>query len=229
MKRAAATLLATASLAVHAGRPFTTEDAAVVPDKACQVEAWLDRSREATQAWIAPACNFGANVEWQAGFARTHAGGEGFYSGSYVQAKALLRAPAPDAFGFGFIVGANRFPAQEAHRGYENAYVTVPASAYVGNATLAHLNLGWSHDRLLDRDTTTWGVALEHALTPRYTVLAEAFGENAGSPFLRLGGRATVIQNRLDIDLSVVARPGGARAERFVSLGLHWQTDAILP
>jgi hypothetical protein len=230
LKRAAAALFAaTTSVVVHAGRPLTTEDASVVPDKACQLEAWVDRSREATQGWLAPACNFGANIEWQAGFARTHVGGDGYYSGSYLQAKALLRPLAPDAFAFAVIVGANRFPAQEAHRGYENAYVIVPVTMQMGEATLAHLNLGWARDRLLDRDATLWGAAIEHAMSPRWAVLAEAFGENAGRPFLRIGGRATAITNRLDIDVSVVARPGGTRAERFVSLGFHWQTDAFLP
>jgi hypothetical protein len=37
------------------------------------------------------------------------------------------------------------------------------------------------------------------------------------------------IYNVLEIDLTVVARPGGERSERYISLGLHWQTQPFLP
>ena len=77
---------------------------------------------------------------------------------------------------------------------------------------------------------TLWGVAVESPIVgTRFTALGEAFGQNARNPFLRIGGRWNAIEGRLDLDLTVVARSGGTRADRFVSLGLYYKTDPFLP
>src|SRR6478672_4227584 len=116
LKRAAAVLiLAAATTAVHAGRPLTTEDASVLEDKACQLESWIDRSREATQGWAVPACNFGAGIEWQAGFARSWGDSRSFLSSAYVQAKTVLREPQPGSFGVGVVAGLTRTPTRSTH------------------------------------------------------------------------------------------------------------------
>ncbi len=230
MKRtAAALLLAVASAFVHAGRPLTTDDASVLQDKACQLEAWIDRGREATQSWLVPACNFGGGIEWQAGFARSREMQRSFFSGAYVQAKVVLQPIDASTWGYGLVAGVSRFPAQAAHRRYENPYLIVPITTKIGEATHLHLNAGWSRDRLARRDATLWAAAVETPLSPRIDAVAEAFGTNREKPFLRAGGRFVVIPNRLDLDLTVVTRPGGTRAERYVSLGLFWQIENFLP
>jgi hypothetical protein len=71
----------------YAGRPLTTEDAAIVQGKGCQIESWVDRFEHATKGWFVPSCNFGFNTEWQAGFARTRADGESRFADAYAQAK----------------------------------------------------------------------------------------------------------------------------------------------
>ena len=228
-RRVVFALLVAAALPAFAGRPLTTEDASVLEDKACQVEAWVDRSREATQGWLVPACNFGANIEWQAGFARTREAGSSRFSEAYFQAKTFWR-PAEDApWAIGLVTGVAR-KQRETHRGWENPYVIVPVSVTsASSATTFHFNVGWSHDRDGSRNATLWGVAAETALSPRLTLVAEAFGENAARAFVRAGGRFSVIKDRLDADLTVVTRPGGTRAERYVSLGLFWQAGRFLP
>jgi hypothetical protein len=129
----------------------------------------------------------------------------------------------------GLVTGAAR-KQRETHRRWENPYVTVPFSLLPKDSpTTFHFSAGWSRDRADGRNLTFWGAAAEHDVLPRLTLLAEAFGENGASPFLRGGGRFSVIKDRLDADLTVVARPGGTRAERFVSLGLFWQTGRFLP
>jgi len=218
-----------AAMPAFAGRPLTTEDASIQEDKACQVETWLDHSRDATVGWLAPACNFGANIEWQAGFARTREEGRSRFSEAYMQAKTLWR-PAEDApWAIGLVAGVAR-KQREAHRGWENPYATVPVSVTSeSSATTFHLSAGWTYDRDARRNATVWGVAAETAVSERVTLLAEAFGENGANPFIRAGGRISIIKDRLDADLTLVARPGGTRAERFVSLGLFWQTGRFLP
>jgi hypothetical protein len=229
LKRAAAVyLLAAATTAVHAGRPLTTEDASVLEDKACQLESWIDRSREATQAWAVPACNFGAGIEWQAGFARSWGDSRSFLSSAYVQAKTVLREPQPGSFGVGVVAGLTRTPTRSTHRGYEDPYgtgiVTVPA----GTTTLVHANAGWSRDRERGTDSFTWGLAAEHAVTERWSVVAEAFGDDRTRPFYRAGARVTAVKG-LDFDLTVVTRSGGSRADRYLSAGFTWQSAPFLP
>ena len=229
MKRAATALLAAAaSTAVHAGRPLTTEDAAVLDDKACQLEGWIDRSRVATQAWAVPACNFGAGIEWQAGFARTYEDSRSMLSSAYVQAKTVLREPQPAGWGLGVVAGLSRSPLRSSHRGFEDPYaigvITVPVLAQ----THIHGNVGWSRDRERRASTTTWGLAAEHAIAERWSAVGEAFGDDRSRPFFRAGVRIAAVK-RLDFDLTVVTRAGGSRADRYLSAGLTWQSPPFLP
>lgn len=228
MKRAAAALLFAAALPAHAGRPITTEDAAVLGDKACQVESWVDRSRVATQAWAVPACNFGAGIEWQAGFARTREASRSMFSASYVQGKMVLQEPKPGSWGSGVVAGLNRSPLRSSHRGWEDRYVIGIVTIEPVAATLIHANVGWGRDRGRRSDSTSWGLAADHAITERWFAVAELFGDDRTRPFYRAGGRVTAIKG-LDFDLTVVARPGGTRADRYVSAGLTWQSPPFLP
>jgi hypothetical protein len=229
LKRAAAFLLAAAATtAAHAGRPLTTEDAAVLEDKACQLESWIDRSREATQAWAVPACNFGAGIEWQAGFARTREASRSMFSSAYAQAKTVLREPQPESFGLGVVAGLTRTPLRASHRGFEDAYaigiVTVPTNAGMH----LHANVGWSRDRERRSDSFTWGLAGEQRIAEHWFAMAEVFGDDRTPAFYRAGVRATA-RKGLDFDLTVVTRRGGSRAERYLSAGFTWQSPPFLP
>jgi hypothetical protein len=226
--RAALGALLLASLPATAGRPLTTEDASVLDDRHCQVESWVDRSRDSSQAWLVPACNFGGGIEWQLGAARSRADGASRFSEAYAQAKTLLRPRDASGWGVGIVAGLVRRPASERVRGFEHPYVTVPVTLEAG-AGLVHLNAGWSRDREARRDVTTWGLAGEVPVAARATLVAEAFGFNSERPFLRAGGRFNVLPNALDLDLTVVTRPGGTRDERLVSLGVFWQSGRFLP
>src|SRR3982750_904401 len=117
-----------ASIAAHAGRPLSTEDAATLEDKACQVEGWVDRSRVETRAWAVPACNFGWGVEWQAGFARSRADGPSEFSESYLQGKKVLVAPTEGTAGFGIVAGVARFVRRETYRAYDDPNANLPGT-----------------------------------------------------------------------------------------------------
>ena len=228
MRRAAWVLIALAAPA-FAGRPLTTEDAAVLDDKACQLEAWIDRSRDATTGWLVPACNFGGGVEWQVGGARTREGGEGRFSEAYAQAKGLLRAPRDESpWGVGLVLGVIRRPLAESNRGWQHPYALVPITFTLGDFRW-HVQPGWARDRERRRNTTPWGIAGEYAATPCLSIVAEAFGENGERPYLRAGARWSVVRDRLDLDLTVVTRPGGTRDDRLASLGLTLILGKFLP
>lgn len=208
-----------------AGRPLSVEDAAVVERDGCQVEAWIDRSHDVTKAWLVPACNFGLNTEWQAGFARARADGESRYAEAYVQAKTVWRdLTETEPWGVGMVLGVTKRPLDESRRDWQHPYALgIFTQKLCGAPVLFHANLGWTRDAQARRDLTLWGVAVEGEVSDRVTLLAEAFGENSTSPFVRVGARWSVVKQRLDLDLSWVNRPGGTREERFVSLGVTWQ------
>jgi hypothetical protein len=198
-----------------AGRPLTTEDAAALEDGRCQLESWLDRSRDSKTSWLVPACNFGAGIEWQAGAARTR----DRFSEAYVQAKRafLELEEGRSNVGVGLVAGLGRRPLNERYRGWSNPYVTVPLTLSTGTA-LIHLNAGWSRDKEARRNATTWGIAGELP-QGRWTAVAEAFGENSARPTLRVGGRWAAVPDVLDLDLTWVATPGQGSSGRQVSLG----------
>ena len=217
-----------ASIAAHAGRPLSTEDAATLEDKACQVEAWVDRSRVETRAWAVPACNFGWGVEWQAGFARSRADGHSEFSESYVQGKKVLVAPTEGTAGFGIVAGVARFVRRETYRAYDDPYAIVPVTWIMSADTSMHFNLGWTRDRNAKSDSTLWGVAGEHAITHKITLVAEAFGTDRERPFGRIGARLNAAKG-LDFDFTVVGRSGGSSADRYLSIGLTWASSPFLP
>lgn len=219
------------ALPAHAGRPLTTEDAAILDAKKCQVESWVDRGKDATTGWFVPACNLGLDTEFQVGVARTRADGEARFSEAYIQAKTLLREMTdPEPWGVGLVVGVTKRPLNETHRGWQNPYVLVPFTQLICNTPLTfHANVGWARDREARRDVTLWGAALEAKVGERLTLLGEAHGQNSEKPFVRVGGRWAAIDGRLDVDLTWVTRPGGSSNERLVSLGVTWYSGALLP
>ena len=210
-----------------AGRPLTTEDAAALEHGRCQLESWIDRSRDSRTGWLVPACNFGGGIEWQAGAARTREAGAGRFSEAYVQAKRTFFEVEEDRsnIGLGFVAGVARSPLNERHRGWSNPYVTVPLT-FATSTALFHVNAGWSRDKKARRDATTWGIAAELP-SGRWTAVAEAFGENSSRPSLRVGARWSALPDILDLDLTWVTTPGQGAAGRYISLGFTLVTPQL--
>ena len=218
--------------AVLAGRPLDTEDATTLDDRACQLESWADRTRgDVTDFYFVPACTY-SGVEWQAGAVRTREGGSSVTTSTFAQGKYAFRRVDDGAWGIGLVAGLLREPRRETKNGWGDPYFILPVSLGLGEdkATrgLVHLNVGTRRARHQARNVTLWGVAVEKPAGERLTLVAEAFGENAGKPFIRAGGRYTLF-DRFDIDLTYVTRAGGVKEERRWSLGLHWQTAPFLP
>lgn len=225
-------LLILAPGTVLAGRPLNTEDATTLAGKACQVETWADHTREGvTDFYFVPACTL-AGVEWQAGGARRRGSGRDATTVQFVQAKHAFRSIDDGDWGIGAVAGMSRFPQREERSGWGDPYLIVPLSLAIGEdkdtRALVHLNAGTMRVRDRRRDLTLWGIAVEKPVNKRLTVLAEAWGENSARPFARVGTRFALLEG-LDADFSWVARAGGAKEERYWSLGLHWETKPFLP
>ncbi len=216
-----------------AGRPLSTEDASTLDDKACQLESWVDRTRAGDSLFaFVPACgHFG--VEWQAGAVRTRPEGAGSRtSATFVQGKHAFRSVDDGDWGIGLVAGLTRLLDREEKNGWGDPYLIVPLSFGLGqdkdSRALVHLNLGTTRNRAEGRNLTLWGVAVEKPVSERLTLLAEGFGENSRNPFFRAGGRYTLFE-KFDVDLTYVTRSGGAKEDRYWSLGFHWETDPFLP
>jgi hypothetical protein len=95
-------------------------------------------------------------------------------------------------------------------------------------ATAMHFNLGWTRDRDAKSDSMLWGVAGEHNITQRITLVAETFGTDRDRPFGRIGARVNAAKG-LDFDFTVVGRSGGSSADRYLSIGLTWASSPFLP
>lgn len=136
------TLVLAAALPALAGRPLVTDDASILQAASCQLEMWIDRSRVATDLWTVPACNFGANIEWQFGGSRTFEAGRGTYSQANIQAKTVFRSVDDHPWGVGLVAGVYRSPHRETHTGWDDPYVIVPLSFKFGASdNLVHLNI----------------------------------------------------------------------------------------
>lgn len=219
------------SLPALAGRPLNTEDANSLDDGACQLESWANRTRSnTTEAFFVPACGlFG--LEAQFGSAWAHEAGETKLAGPFFQVKHAFRKVDDGAWGIGLVAGMARDRTREVKNDWGDPYFIVPFSFGIGEDKdtrwLVHLNIGTTRNREEARNLTLWGVAAEKPVTERLTLVGEAFGENAGKPFYRVGGRFTVIPDHLDIDLTYVDRPGGERGDRLWSLGFHLEGDVF--
>jgi hypothetical protein len=216
-----------ATTSAFAGRPFTTEDAAILGSRECHVETWLDRSRVATDYWLVPACNLGAHIEWQFGGARRRESRRSALSESYAQAKTVFRHDDNAAWNAGLVVGVVRRPADSLDDGWRNPYVLVPFTIGTPGSASLHANVGWRRDSSR-RNVTLWGIASESAVHGGFAWLGEVFGENRERPFLRIGGRYALVKDHVDIDLSMVTRRRAAREERWVSLGVTVQSGRFL-
>jgi hypothetical protein len=234
MRRAAVaaslTLLLASPPAALAGRPMVTDDARVAEENACQVESWIRRTPEATEAWALPACNPGGNLELTFGGARTYTAGESRFTDQVVQAKTLLHALGDDGWGLGLTLGTIRHPARESAPGWPgDAYLNVPLSVAIAadSRWVAHLNAGIANRRDVSRTLATWAFGNE-VLIADTTFVPEVFRSDFGRPFFQVGVRHGLGSERLQAHASVGNRIHGGSGERWFSVGLSIYPAAFL-
>ena len=227
MTRLAAAILALAAFPALGARPLTTDDASILDDKQCQLEAGLDFGHSVTLGSFVPACNFGAGIEWEIGVTHARAMGDTQLVEGHAQAKIASRL-GEGPWSLGAVAGVTRREVESSVRRWDNPFALALVTGEFG-ALVAHGNLGWSRDRDTGRDVTPWGLAIEGNVHPRLTLLAEAFGVNREKPFLRAGLRHAAIAERLDLDLSVLSRAGGGRSDRLIAIGFNYQTGRLIP
>ncbi|HEY0584576.1 MAG TPA: hypothetical protein VGD52_00455 [Pseudoduganella sp.] len=202
---AAGTLLSTAA---WAGRPLATDDASVLEPNDCQVEAWHQHTGRLREWWAMPACGVGG---WEL------AAGKGQSSNAVLQAKTALRRLDTNGWGLGLAIATQHGMARQ-HT------VNLPLTMSFGSDALLHLNAGWIRQPAATV-RATWSIGSEYAFAPRWSVSLESYGSRHRPPTRQAGLRYTLLEGRLDLDVSVAKTPGAAQQ---LALGMTWALPRLL-
>jgi hypothetical protein len=203
---AAALLWAQPSLA---GRPLSVDDANVNEVGAGHVEMWYARQPGTTNVWtVAPAYGIAKGIEIGVAVARDATNDS---STNTAQAKFRLTPSLEKGCNLGATVGAS-----QANNGVENTpFFNGLLSCNSGFGSV-HLNLG-SNSPPTGPSLGTWGLALERELGS-FTVHAETFGQENGSPTVQLGLRTELVKN-----VQIDGTAGRVNGESVLSVGLKFQ------
>lgn len=208
------------SAPAHAGRPLQTDDAGVLEAGACEVEGAHLRTRTAGERESESTLGLGCGLGWrsQLGMALARARADGLSAtGAQLGGKTALWQSTGDAgaavslaWSLGWTRGAGE---GWAHTGRAAALV---ASVPAGPGTV-HLNLGHAREPQAHTVATTWGAAFEHPGASlagvHWAPMAELFGDDRGARWWNLALRATLVAERVFLDLSYSRQSGGDRAD----------------
>ncbi|GIX32554.1 MAG: hypothetical protein KatS3mg125_0510 [Lysobacterales bacterium] len=205
---------------LQAARPLLTDDAAVVPPGACQLEAWGERPRGATILWLNPGCNPSTATEVSLGFGWLKPEESEAIPLRRLQIKHLLVEGGERSVGFALALGSEWAPTHDFRERFLNAIATIPLA---GEVERVHLNLGFSSSREAARrfQASTWAAAFERALGARRVAL-EVHGTSGERAGWQLGFAHEVLPGRLQLDASLGSRFGRLRESRAITLGLVW-------
>ena len=212
--------------------PLTTDDASTLDPGACQVETERRRFNRRTELDIVPACNFFGDTELSIGKLRVVAEGAPRIDSVMYSIKKVLIAGGEAGWSAGFNAAIIRAAgkASGTRQNLLTAIFTRPLDA--NGDTMMHVNVGWVNDREAAsgtrRNRGAWGAAVESNVSARWTVVAEAFGQQGQPQAAQLGLRWWAVPKYLQLTTSVGAQRGLGREGRWMSLGVHLETAGSL-
>ena len=207
--------------AAHAGRPMEIDDAGIVDQGTCQLEAWADTRRHSEGYWLMPACNIGGNLELSLGGGFQHEKHADHGKTISVQAKTVVIEGLAEHLDVAVSVG------YDFHRIDGNAErewtLNVPVTMALGSEQLLwHNNIGTVFEQEDEHWLLTWGTGLEYAATERVSLYAEIFGESGARPFYQLATGYWWFPEQLQVTFGFADSLEGSRDERWLTLGLNW-------
>lgn len=225
------TAAAIAPIGAHAGRPSFTDDAGLLDQGACQLEAWAQRGQDRSEHWALPACNVTGNLELALGGVRVSESGARDGRG-LMQVKTLFKPLVTNGWGIGLAIGNEFGAATERplrNRLIGDVFAHVPLSfSFDDDRVELHANVGWMREREARRDRATWAVASVFQVSERTALIAESFGRSSERPLYNIGLRYWLIPERLQLDASHGSRFGSGSTERFLTVGFVLFTDPLL-
>lgn len=216
-----------AALPAQAGRPLVTDDAAVVETGACQLETWIERTRDSHSTWLNPGCNPFGSTEFSLGGARVREVDASAFTIQQWYIKQRLRAYDETRSGFALAIGGQKVRHEDARESFLNGIATVPLA---GEAHLLHLNLGALRARNENRHRTraTWGLAYDAELASATRAALETFGTSGQRANWQLGLSHELVPGRVQIDGSVGSAIGRWSDTRVFTVGLVFVSPAFL-
>ena len=206
-------VVATSTLA---GRPLQTEDAGVLDKGNCEVERAAMRSTAAGASQREWGLSLGCGLSWRSqiglGLGAAREAGQTTRLAQLGGKTGLWRAQCNGGaeLTLAWALGGSRDPRRD--WSHTSNMLQLVASLPAGPAVM-HLNLGHEHDRSVRQNTTTWNLALEappHRLGGLgLAPMAELFGDDRGSAWWNLALRATMLPERLFLDLSYGRKTSG--------------------
>ena len=192
-----------------AGRPFITDDAAIVDARACQLENYYRHHAEEREFGAVPACNFTGNLEVSLGPTRSLDGEAD--SDLVGQLKTVLRPVHSGTWGAALAVGVDDRVAG-AQNGVRNAYVNVPLTWSVRDRLKVSVNVGAEHDRVEQQTRATYGLLADAQSTERLGLVGEIFGNDRERASWQTGLRFAIIPAHVEL-IGSLGAPFGQWAE----------------
>jgi hypothetical protein len=207
---AAAALVTAAPCTALAVRPFITDDARVVGDRALQLETWLRADKHGLQHWIAGAIGPLAPLEITLGGVYAYQDMQFAASLPLIQLKTLVLETHPGKIypGLAFVVGTvgpgGAGPLEV--DGWDTfAYVSLTESILSADRLLVHQNLGIFLTTLDGKRTpaATWGIGTQVHVYRGFHLIGELF---SGDPYAGSSGGAFqagfryFVSNNMQID-----------------------------
>jgi hypothetical protein len=210
-----------AILPVQGSPPLTTDDAATLDPGACQAETEYRQFHRREELDLVPACNLVFDAELAIGLLRTAPDGARRIDATFYQVKKVFVPVAESSWGFGMSAGTAR--ASGAHQNY----FTMLLTREFDNIRV-HVNVGLVQDsgaqEELRRNRSSWGLAAENQVSDRWTVVAEAFGQQGLPEAAQVGLRWWAMPKHVQLTSSIGAQRGLGREGRWVSLGIRLET-----
>lgn len=205
----------------HAGRPLLTDDASVNEQGQCQVEAWLDQTRDARSHHLAPACGLINGLELGFELIRVSPGDE------HAQARGIGLKWAPDwatwqGWRFGLKAGTSSEKAADGHQWHQAiAGFSTLASLPLDAQWTLHLNLGRERNKLDQVSANNFGAALAWAPHERWLVFAEVVGHSNTPATQAVGLRWWLLPEQLALD-ATTSRANATPDSSAWGVGLGW-------
>lgn len=209
---------------------MSTDDANIVDEKSCQLEAWAKTTRTSLERWAMPGCNFGGDMEWTVGGNAQTDDGVGKTQFWVGQVKKRWVPVADDQLGISTTVGVMSMrPATTERPNDKDYFFNMPVTVPLGQDRFVHINAGWVQHQSLGVSRPTWGVGGELPLTASVIGIAETYGEAAMGTRYQVGLRIWVVPQRVQIDTTYGNRVGQPEHERWFTVGLRLLSPAFLP
>lgn len=217
------------SVPVYAARPMIADDAKIVDSKSCQLETWFKDTKQATEYWALPACNFTGNLEVTLGGARSINKDSPNETDFVLQGKTILRQFKTNEWGLGLVLGNIRHPSVgRLKHTLGDFYMNVPLTmAFNDDQFLLHANMGLLYEREVSQVQKTWGIGTETKINDSNWLVAEVFGQNDQNAYYQIGLRHWIIKEIVQIDSAYGNRLNGS--EQWVTVGLRFLSAPFLP